>query len=428
MQKTYYWGVWALGVIIGAASMVVVYASGLVQPGAQLPQTASVTLQDRWNNWKNGGDASAMSAGTFNYGEFEKLYSILRSEYYDQDKIVTGAMMDGALKGLVSALGDPYTSFLDVKENEGFTEELKGQQDFEWIGAAILKKDDAIEVQEVYKWTPSFEAGLRPLDLIAEINGETTTEMSTEDAVSKIRGPENTSVELTIVRPSETVAEKRFFNVTIIRKKVSIPSVTSNVVTMGTRKIWYINVSIIGQETENAMQKAVAEVKAQNIQWVILDLRGNWGGFLDIGVKVASHFIPKGQLVTSTRYRNDTYNEDYTSEWYGDFENTPTVVLVDGLTASAGEIIAAALKESRGAVIVGAKTFGKWSIQTIEAFGSGSAIKYTIGKWYTPNNENVTGTGLIPDIDIPFDTDAYKKDKTDNQLERAKEEVIKLIK
>lgn len=255
-----------------------------------------------------------MSQGTFNYGEFEKLYSILRSEYYDQEKLSTGAMMDGALKGLVSALGDPYTAFLDVEENAGFTEELKGQQDFEGIGAAILKKDDSIEIQEVYKGTPSFEAGLRPLDLIVEINGEETTEMSTEDAVLKIRGPQNTTVELTIVRPSETTAEKRFFKVTITRKKVSIPSVTSNVVTMGTRKIGYINVSIIGQETENAMQKAIAEIKSQDIQGVILDLRGNGGGFLDIGVKVASHFIPKGQLVTSTRYRNDSYNEDYLSE------------------------------------------------------------------------------------------------------------------
>lgn len=103
-------------------------------------------------------------------------------------------------------------------------------------------------------------------------------------------------------------------------------------------------------------------------------------------------------------------------------------MLVDGLTASAGEIIAAALKETRGAVIVGAKTFGKGSIQTIESFGSGSAIKYTIGKWYTPNNINVDETGLTPDVDVPFDLEAYKKDKTDNQLERAKEEVIKLIK
>lgn len=232
-----------------------------------------------------------------------------------------------------------------MQQNTDFTEELKGQQDFEGIGAAILKKEEAIEIQEVYKGTPSFEAGLRPLDLIAEINDESTAEMTTEDAVAKIRGPENTSVDLTIVRPSEQNPESRIFTVTITRKKVSIPSVSSDILTMGTRKIGYINISIIGQETENAMKRAVTEIKQEGVDGIILDLRGNGGGFLDIGVEVASHFIPEGQTVVTTKYRVPQYDEIYRSKGYGDFENTPTVVLVDGLTASAGEIIAAALRE-----------------------------------------------------------------------------------
>ena len=175
------------------------------------------------------------------------------------------------------------------------------------------------------------------------------------------------------------------------------------------------------------MKSAVEDIKQQNVDGIILDLRGNGGGFLDIGVEVASHFVPKGQTVVATKYRVAQYDEIYRSLGYGDFENTPTAVLVDGLTASAGEIIAAALRETRDAVIVGAKTFGKGSIQTIEEFGSGSAIKYTIGKWYTPNDQNIDGTGLVVDVDVPFDLEAYQEDKTDNQLERAKEEVIKLL-
>ena len=154
MQKTHWW-IGVLGLIIGAASMVVIYAAWVAQPGASLPETASVTLQDRWNNrkWESSGPRAGE---TFDYSQFEKLYGILQSQYYDQDKLQTDVMLDGALKGFVAALGDPYTAFLDVEQNSDFTQELKWQEDFEWIGAAILKKNDAIEIQEVYKWTPSF--------------------------------------------------------------------------------------------------------------------------------------------------------------------------------------------------------------------------------------------------------------------------------
>lgn len=132
--------------------------------------------------------------------------------------------------------------------------------------------------------------------------------------------------------------------------------------------------------------------------------------------------------MTTTKYRDTGYNEVYYSDGFAEFITTPTVVLVDSLTASAGEIIAAALQEIQGAKIIGIKTYGKGSIQTITEFGSGSAIKYTIGKWYTPKDENVNGTGLIPDIDVPFDVTGYQNNKTDNQLERAKVEIVKMIK
>lgn len=426
MQKSHL-GVAVLGIVVGAASMVVVYASGMAQPWTALPQTATVTLQNRWDNRKTDETSAPRAGETFDYSQLEKLYTLLQNQYYDQAALDTGVMFDGALKWFVAALGDPYTVFLDTEENSSFTEELKGEENFEGIGAAILKKNDAIEIQEVYKWTPSYEAGLRPLDLIVEVNGEKTTEMTTQDAVDKIRGPEGSSVELAILRQSAEDPAERLFKVDITRKKVSIPSVSTDLLTMGTRKIGYINISIIGEQTENAMKKAVAEVKAQNIDGLILDLRGNGGGFLDIGVEIASHFVPKGQTVVTTKYRVAQYDEIYQSQWYAEFDSTPVVVLVDFLTASAGEIIAAALRDINGAVIVGTQTFGKWSIQTIEDFGVGSAIKYTIGKWYTPNDENIDEVGLTPDVVVDFDADAYKSDGTDNQLERAKEEVIKLI-
>lgn len=428
MKNTHYRWVGFLWVIVWAAAMVVAYASGMLHPATTLPESATVSLQNRWMNRKNSESPISDVQGTFDYSQFEKVYSILKSQYYDQDKVSTGAMLDGALKWMVSALRDPYTTFLDTKENTSFTQELKWQQDFEGIGAAVLKKDDAIEIQEVYKWTPSFEAWLRPLDLVVQINGEKTKDMTTDEAVSKIRWPEGTTVDLTIVRPGETNPAKQFFTLTITRKKVSIPSVTSKVIMVGNKKIGYIDITIIGQQTEKVMKSVVQDLKSQGVQWMILDLRGNGGWFLDIGVEVASHFIDEGKTVVTTRYRLDTYNETYPSKWYAEFAHIPTVVLMDSLTASAGEIIAAALQELQGAILMGTKTYGKGSIQTIQDFTSWTAIKYTIGKWYTPHDENVTGTGLLPDIEVPFDFTGYQKGKIDNQLEAAKKEVAKLIK
>lgn len=273
MQKTYYGLTALVSIIIGAASMVVVYASGVITPGIQLPQTATVTLQDWRARWK--GENIATTSGTFDYSQFENIYSLLKAQYYDQDKILTGKLFEGALKGMVSALDDPYTTFFDVQENSDFTEELKGEQDFEGIGAAVMKKDDAkaIEIQEVYKGTPSFEAGLRQFDLVVKINDEETADMTSDDAVKKIRGPEGTSVNLTVIRPSETDAKKRLFTLTIVRRKISIPSVTSEVMTVANKKLGYINISIIGQETEKVMKQAVADLTKQGVQGIILDLR-----------------------------------------------------------------------------------------------------------------------------------------------------------
>lgn len=408
--------------------MVVVYASGMLTPGMQLPQTATVTLQDRWARRK--GETTPVGTGTFDYSQFEAIYSLLKGEYYDQDKILTGKLLEGALKGMVSALDDPYTTFFDTQENTEFTEELKGEQDFEGIGAAVLKKDEAkaIEIQEVYKGTPSFEAGLRQFDLVVKINDEETAAMSTDDAVKKIRGPKGTSVTLTVIRPSETDAKKRLFTLTIVRQKISIPSVSSEIQTVAGKKLGYINISIIGQETEKAMKQTVTDLVAQGVQGVILDMRGNGGGFLDIGVEVASHFISGGATVVTTKYLNESYNETYKSQGYAEFAKVPVVVLADQYTASAGEIIAAALREINGSLIVGAKTYGKGSIQTIQQFGSGSAIKFTIGRRYTPKGENIDKVGLTPDVEVVFDSEKYQKDRSDNQLQRAQVELVKLIK
>lgn len=157
---------------------------------------------------------------------------------------------------------------------------------------------------------------------------------------------------------------------------------------------------------------------AQKIEGIILDLRGNGGGFLPVAVEICSHFIPKNKLVVTAKY-SSYEDEVYNSKGYGDLQNYPTIILVDEMTASAGEIIAMALQEQNGAKLVGKKTFGKGSIQTLEEFPDGASLKYTIGKRYSPSGKNINHTGVVPDIEVTFDTGLYINQRVDSQLEKA---------
>lgn len=361
------------------------------------------------------------------YERFDTVYNILQSEYYDVDKINTGKMLDNALKAYVDAIEDPYTVYMDSTENSGFQEELKGSEDFEGIGAVISKKDYYIQIDEIVKGSPAFKAGLRILDRIVMINSWSTKSIDVNEAVKEIRGPKWTNVTLTIERINKD-GSKEVIEKDITREKLTVPSVNGKIITWANNmKIWYINISIIGEETENLLKTTISDLKTQKVQGVIMDLRGNWWGLLPVAVQVASHFIPKGKLVVSTKYTT-FQDEKMLSEWYADYQNIPMVVLVDGLTASAGEIIALALREDIGAQLVGTQTFGKWSIQTMDDFPDGASLKYTVGKRYAPNGENIDTTWATPDVVIDFDADQYTSKNIDNQLEKAKQVLATMIK
>ncbi len=352
------------------------------------------------------------------YDRFDTLYSILQNSYYDIDKLNTGEMLNSALKAYVDAIDDPYTIYMDSVQNSWFQEELKGSSDFEGIGAVISKKDYYIQVDEVIKWSPAFLAWLRMLDRILIINTWSTKNLDVQEAVQQIRWPKWTLVKLTIERISKD-GKKDLFEKDITRDKLIIPSVTSKILTWSKSSlIWYINISIIGEETETLLKNTLTELKTQKIKGIILDLRGNWWGLLPVAVEIASHFIPKGLLVVSAKYTTFE-DEKLLSQWYSDYQNMPMVVLVDWLTASAGEIIALALRENIGAQLIGTQTFGKGSIQTMDEFPDGASLKYTVGKRYAPNGENINLTWATPDVIVEFDSDSYIKDGTDNQLEKA---------
>jgi len=365
------------------------------------------------------------------WDKLDRVWMILQNQFYDPKMLDFDKMKEDAIKWFVSAIWDPFTVYLTKQENSNFQKELKWTQDFEGIWAVVTKVEEWVMIEQVLKGYPAYKAWLKPLDIIIKINWEPTKDMSLAEAVSKIRWPAGTTVTLTIYRPSEN----KVFDVKIKREKIVVPSVTYEVYTLtGWIKVWYINISIIWEDTEDALERALNVLKKQEVKGLILDLRGNGGWFLDKAVEIASHFIPRWKVIVRTKYR--VYpEEDYKSYWYGDFQGYPIVVLVDKLTASAAEIISAALKEDIWAKLVWTDTFGKCTIQTMKQFNDGSSLKYTIWKRFTPNRESVCsgdsilpGKWLKPDIFVKFDKDKFSKEHIDTQLNKAKQVLREWIK
>ncbi len=418
MKKTKVLILFILGVLLGWFIWQIGHErNSLRQP---IIQEGKINLNTLISSIKNVVNAEELGLNNESYERFDTIYTILQSAYYDTEKINTGKMLNNAIKAYVDAIEDPYTIYMDSEQNSWFQEELKGEVEFEGIGAVISKKDYYIQIDELIKGWPAFKAWLFMLDRIIMIGTWSTKDIDINEAVDQIRWPKGSKVLLTIERINKD-GSKEVLEKEIARDIINVPSVNGKILTWTNgQNIGYINISIIGEETEHLLKTTILDLKNQNIKGLILDLRGNGWGILPVAVDVASHFIPKGKLVVSAKYTTFE-DEKLISEGYNDFGDMPIVVLIDGLTASAGEIIALALQQHIGAQLIGTTTFGKWSIQTMTDFVDGASLKYTVGKWYAPNGINIDTTGITPDIIIEFDVDAYITNTTDNQLEKAKE-------
>lgn len=361
--------------------------------------------------------------------EISQMYNILNASYFHKDELSLSWMREWAVRWFVSAVEDPHTEYFTIKENEQFATSLVGEEDFEWIGAAVTKNDKWIQIQEVYKWTPAALVWLQPLDVILSIDELETNWLSLQEAVDHIRGPKDTSVKLLIYRENRKEEwDNGVFVVEPIRKKVEIPSVEGEIIPVAWWKwnICFVEISVIGEITNSALEKELLACAQQNILGYVIDLRGNGGWYLEKWVDIAAHFLPKDKTVVSTKY--SVYpDESFSTKVDGEYLGKPIVVLVDALTASAGEIIAGALQQGVAAKLVGTTTFWKWSIQTVAEVGSGSALKYTIGMRYLPDDTNIDGEGIKPDVEVKFDTEAYQKDMTDNQKNAAITELEKML-
>lgn len=364
------------------------------------------------------------------YVKFWTIDKILDEEFYDEE-ILSGSkadMMEWALVWYVGAIDDPYTVYLKEEDNTELMNELEDNAGFAGIWAVIEKQENYVVISEVLKNSPAARAGLLPLDRIYMVDDQTLEDLTATEVVQLIRGEKWTEVNLFIEREWKKWEESSRFLVTIVRDDVSIPSVTSEVIEKNGKNLLYLEVSLISNKTTALLLEEVSEAlqSAGKIDWIILDLRGNSWGYLEEAVKLLWHFFPKDTLLVKSKYK--AYEDiDHISKWRWELWNYPIVILVDQLTASAGEIIALKFQEE-WKTIIWMQTFGKWSIQAVEDFKDGSSLKYTVWKWYSPNDVNIDKEWITPDIEVERDYEKYKEDWTDNQLEVAKEELLKQIK
>lgn len=355
------------------------------------------------------GSNSSLNAGLPNdldYSSVERVYDRLRRDYDGQlnyDKLIAGLKT-----GLVNATGDPHTEFFTAKEAQQFNDELNNS--FTGIGAELGKNDEGdLVVISPIKDFPAAKAGLKPQDVIANINGTPTSGMSITEAVNRIRGKSGTKVTLKIVRDQE-----KTLSFTITRAKIKIPSVTSKILP---GNIGYLQISTFASDTSKLSKDAANKFVGQHVKGVILDLRGNPGGMVDAAVDVSSLWLPEGKTILQEK-RGGTVVDTYTANGNNVLQGIPTVVLINGGSASASEITAGALHDNGVARLIGTKSYGKGSVQQIEDFADGSELKVTIARWFRPNGQNIDKKGIKPDQVVKL-SDNDIKTSNDRQLKAA---------
>jgi carboxyl-terminal processing protease len=348
---------------------------------------------------------------TIDFNQFWSVYDSLNSKYLltplDHQKL-----MNGAIKGMVQAAGDPFTSYFDPKDNKEFGDSLNGV--YEGIGAELgYDSDNQLMIISPIDGSPAKEAGILPGDKIIKINENSTVGMSLGDAVSRIRGAGGTNVKLTIFRNNQQP-----FDLELTRRKITLNSVTWKDLGEGTA---YFRISKFGSETNTQWDNAAKEanVKMKEFDSVIIDVRGNPGGLLTSAAHIAGEFFENKPVI----YFEDKFGtqEPLSTKRKGLFNNQKVVVLIDEGSASASEIIAGALKIHKNAVLVGKKSYGKGSIQEPVEFPDGGSLHVTVQKWLLPDKTWINLKGINPDVEVILDFDKLKNEKIDTQLEKAKE-------
>ncbi|MFA4930490.1 MAG: S41 family peptidase [Patescibacteria group bacterium] len=384
----------------GIFVLVITFTAGLVYGLLESHQASSNTnlIQQAISQLDQGQSETEL---------FAKVWNTIKKDYVYQP-IDQQTAFYGALKGLVSSLGDPYSTFFDPAETKKFNSELSGS--FEGIGAEIGIKNEQLTIIAPLPASPADKAGLKPGDKIIAIDKQDTTGMSLDNGISLMRGPKNTTVVLSVIHAGEQTIE----DISIKRDVINVKSVSWS---MKNDDIAVIEISHFNSDTTAEFNAIVKEIVLQSPRGIVLDLRDNPGGYLDSSIDIAGQFLDH-QVIVIENYGNN--EKKYTSDVTALLKDYDVVVLVNNGSASASEILAGALQDYQRATIIGETTFGKGSVQDYEQFNDGSSLKLTVAKWLTPLGHSIDDTGIVPDIEVPLTQNDYNHD-LDPQLDRALE-------
>ncbi len=336
------------------------------------------------------GDEKAVTVAA-NRSEFDKLYAAfdtLKNNYYE--KVDQEKMINGAINGMVESLDDPYSDYMDSEEAKGFHESISSS--FEGIGAEIQEQDGNITIVSPIKDSPAEKAGLKPNDKVISVDGKSIQGMSATEAVLLIRGEKGTTVKLSIQRPGV----EDLMEVPIVRDTIPIETVYGEMLEDGIAKV---QITSFSENTAKELVSTLQTMKDQGMKGLILDLRQNPGGLLDQAIAISSLFLPDNEVVVQVEDR-DGNKQEMKSSKTKENPGVPLVVVTDKGSASASEILAAAVKESGNATLVGETTFGKGTVQKAQDFSDGSNLKFTTEKWLTPKGNWIHKKGIKPDIEV----------------------------
>lgn len=324
--------------------------------------------------------------------DLDEVVQRLQEDFIDRDKVSDEAMELAAINGILDHLGDPYTAYLPPERYEAFTLALEGQrEDFEGIGASVTESNGRVVILGPLPGSPALDAGLMAGDVLLRVNGESVEHLTLQETVALIRGPKGTRVALTVSRPGAPSPVE----VVIVRDTIAANSVQSRLQGDG---VGYIRIASFDAPTPEDLREAVAGLREHGARGLVIDLRGNGGGLVNAAVGVVSEFVREGEVIRWAAADGSETVERVAGD--GTAYDLPLAVIVDGYSASASEVVAGALQDHERAVIVGARTFGKGSVNVLHELESGAGLHVTIARWLTPNGRMIEGEGVAPDIRV----------------------------
>lgn len=397
----------ALLLVMISVVATVFVTTAIVDGGAWLKE------ENVFSNFSSSTDQSDVDA------EFDKLmktYELLQDRYLHE--VDPEELIDGAIHGMVESLSDPYSEYMDPEAAQQFLSSLESS--FEGIGAEVTMQDGKVTIVAPIEGSPAEKAGLRPNDQVLSVDDESLEGLTLNESVAKIRGPKGTKVVLEVLRSGSSTPQK----ITVKRDEIPLETVDAE---MLDGHIGKIRLSNFAEKTAEDFREQLQKLEQQDMKGLIIDVRGNPGGYLEAVVEISNELIPDGKPILWTEDRDG--NKEVTKSKQKGEKPYPIVVLIDRGSASASEILAAALKEAGGYTVVGEPSFGKGTVQTTEDFSDQSNLKYTIAKWLTPNQNWIHEKGVQPDVEVkypsyyeatpPSSEETWEKDDNSEQIRGA---------